>query len=330
MATLKDVARESGLTVGTVSRVLNNRGYISEQTRAKVYEVMKQLNYQPNEMARALSKQQSNVIGLIVPHITHPYFAKMINAIEEAASRSNYRILLFSSRFKDEKEEEYIEMCKSNRVAGVILCSGALSTEKLANLGCPVVTIERSIGAGTAGVECDNYQGGVLATQHLIDQGCRHLVHLAGVPNEAMPGDERQHAFIDICEKNGISHIEFASPKVSYEETDYYTMIQQVLDQYPETDGIFASSDVIAAQTIQVCHHRGINVPEQLKIVGFDDVSIAALTSPELTTIQQPVQQMAEAAVFSLIQAISGSVVAAKTMFPVSLIVRESTGVDNK
>ena len=98
MATLKDVARESGLTVGTVSRVLNNRGYISEQTREKVYEVMRQLNYQPNEMARSLSKQKSNTIGVIVPHIVHPYFAKMISNLELAAYNQQYKILLFNSK----------------------------------------------------------------------------------------------------------------------------------------------------------------------------------------------------------------------------------------
>lgn len=329
MPTLKDVARESGLTVGTVSRVLNNRGYISEQTRAKVYEVMKQLNYQPNEMARSLSKQQSNIIGLIVPHITHPHFAKMIHAIEKAASRNNYRILLFSTSYKDKKEEKYIEMCQSNRVAGVILCNGALNAEKLTNLGCPVITIDHSTSAGTASVECDNYQGGVLATQHLIDQGCRHLIHLAGIPDEIMPGDERIQAFIDICEKNGAAHHEFASP-TSYDEADCYAMIEQILVQHPDTDGIFASSDVLAAQVIQVCHHRGIQIPQQMKIVGFDDVNIAAFTYPELTTIHQPVEQMAEAAVSFLVQALSGSVVAAKTMFPVSLVVRNSTEADGK
>ncbi|WP_417091054.1 LacI family DNA-binding transcriptional regulator, partial [Marvinbryantia sp.] len=98
MATLKDVAREAGLTVGTVSRVLNNRGYISGQTREKVYDVMKRLNYQPNEMARSLSKQKSNTIGVIVPHIVHPFFSKVISNLEQAAYNSQYRILLFNSK----------------------------------------------------------------------------------------------------------------------------------------------------------------------------------------------------------------------------------------
>ena len=128
--TLKDVAKETGLTVSTVSRVLNNRGYISEETRKKVYEAMKKLNYRPNEVARSLSKQTTNTIGVIVPHIRHPYFAELISNLESQAYHYDHKILLFNSQEKNEKEWEYMEMCTSNRVAGVILCSGTVGVEK--------------------------------------------------------------------------------------------------------------------------------------------------------------------------------------------------------
>ena len=118
MATLKDVARESGLTVGTVSRVLNNRGYISDKAREKVEQAMKRLNYQPNEVARSLSKSSSNTIGLIVPHIRHPYFIEMISHLEYQAYQKGYRILLCNSRNIQEKEREYIEICTGNKEAG--------------------------------------------------------------------------------------------------------------------------------------------------------------------------------------------------------------------
>lgn len=326
MATLKDVARESGLTVGTVSRVLNNRGYISEQTREKVYEVMKQLNYQPNEMARSLSKQKSNTIGLIVPHIMHPYFAKLISCIEAAASENKFKILLFSSKGKEEKEDEYIEMCKSNRVAGIMLCSARLRTEKFKELGCPLITIERSMDEATAGVECDNYQGGMLATRHLVERGCTHLLHIGGVHGQQMPADERKRAFEDVCRREGVSCVWVDPDKAEYADMSYYQLIRSALEQYPQTDGVFASSDVIAAQTIQVCHEKGIHVPEQMKIVGFDDVMIAELTSPGITTVRQPVKEMAEMAVSMMVQAVNGTLVPARSLFPVALIERGSTG----
>lgn len=324
MATLKDVARESGLTVGTVSRVLNNRGYISEQTREKVYEVMRQLNYQPNEMARSLSKQKSNTIGVIVPHIVHPYFAKMISNLELAAYNQQYKILLFNSKGKDEKEEEYIEMCKSNRVAGVILCSGTVGTEKFKNLGCPLITFERFIDGGTAGIECDNYQGGMLAANRLIERGCRHILYFGGINEVPMPADQRSSSCKMICEKKGVEFHEMDPGQAFYNEMNYYEIIREGLDRYPETDGVFASSDIIAAQVIQVCSESGIPVPEQMKVVGFDDVNVASLTTPGLTTIRQPVKEMAEAAVKTLVSAAKGEMVPAKSVFPVSLVIRGS------
>ena len=195
MATLKDVAKETGLTVSTVSRVLNNRGYISEETRKKVYEAMKKLNYRPNEVARSLSKQTTNTIGVIVPHIRHPYFAELISNLESQAYHHGHKILLFNSQEKNEKEWEYMEMCTSNRVAGVILCSGTVGVEKFTGLNVPLITIERYLENGTAEVECDNEQGGRLAAQHLIDCGCKHLIHISGVHETAMPADERAVGF---------------------------------------------------------------------------------------------------------------------------------------
>ena len=110
MATLKDVAEASGLTVGTVSRVLNNRGYISPKTREKVYQVMKELNYQPNETARTLAKQKSNIIGIVLPNVEHPYFARILGCLEREAAKLGYRIMLFVSRNREEQEEKCIDM----------------------------------------------------------------------------------------------------------------------------------------------------------------------------------------------------------------------------
>lgn len=325
MATLKDVARESGLTVGTVSRVLNNRGYISEQTRSKVYEVMKKLNYQPNEMARSLSKQQSNTIGLIVPHIMHPYFAKMISCIEAAAYRNGFKVLLFNSKGKDTKEDEYIEMCRSARVAGIILCSDTYKTERFKDLGCPLITVERFMGEGTAGVECDNYQGGYLATQHLVERGCKRLLHFGGVADHPMPADERFRAFEDVCKRYGVEYYCVNPEEGAYSEMTYYESIVRMMEEHPGVDGVFASSDVIAAQVLKVCREKGIKVPEELKVVGFDDVSIAELCSPSITTIRQPIREMAESAVSLMVQAVAGEMVPARSLFPVSLIIRETT-----
>lgn len=216
MATLKDVAKASGLTVGTVSRVLNNRGYISDKTREKVYQVMKDLNYQPNETARALSKQKSNTIGIILPNIEHPYFAKVLSRLEREAAKHGYRIMLFVSRYKEEREEQCIEMCKSGRVAGVIVCSGSFETEKFKGLDFPLITLERSMDEGTSGIECDNYQGGVMATELLIQKGCRKLMYIGGVSagvDIQMPGDLREVAFRDTCKRTKTDNVVIVTDK---------------------------------------------------------------------------------------------------------------------
>ena len=194
------------------------------------------------DVARSLSKQTTNTIGVIVPHIRHPYFAELISNLESQAYHHGYKILLFNSQEKNEKEWEYMEMCTSNRVAGVILCSGTVGVEKFTGLNVPLITIERYLENGTAEVECDNEQGGCLA-----------------------------------------------------------------------------------AQLLQVCHKLNIDVPSQMKIVGFDDVNIASLTTPPITTIHQPIREMAKMAVELLVRSGNGELVPNRTTLPVSLVVRETT-----
>lgn len=327
MATLKDVAKETGLTVSTVSRVLNNRGYISAQTRERVYEAMKKLNYQPNELARSLSKQTTNTVGVIVPHIDHPYFARLLSSLETAAYRNGYKLLLFNSKDRDEKEEEYLEMCKGSRVAGIILCSGSVDTQRFRDLNVPLVTIERFLEQGTAAVECDNRQGGRLAARHLLECGCENVIYLSGENDVSMPADDRALGFTEICRQEGIHCLDPGKEIDArlYASLDYHTYIEKILTEYPEIDGIFASSDVIAAQVIQICSKKGIRIPEKMKLIGFDDSSIASLTTPGITTIRQPVREMAELAVQMIARAERKEIVPNRTTLPVTLIRRGTT-----
>lgn len=325
MATIKDVAREAGLTVGTVSRVLNNRGYISEATRNRVHQVMKELNYQPNEVARSLSKSKTNTIGVIVPHIVHPYFAKLISNLEKAASDRGFKILLCNSREERERELEYLEMLKSNRVVGLVLCSATVKTESLESLDIPVITIERNVGTGTASVECDNYQGGVLAARHLIACGCKYIINFSGVDKTEMPADSREVGFLDMCRQYGVDGVACKSQENQYYAMEYHEYIEKIITENPKTDGIFASSDLIAAQVLQVCAKLGLRVPEQVKVVGFDDVNIASLTTPPITTVHQPVKEMAELSVDLIMRSNKGEMIPTRTVLPVTLVKRGTT-----
>lgn len=297
MATIVDVAKIAGVTPTTVSRVINNRGYISEKTKLKVFEAMKELNYQPNEIARSLTKKKTNTIGVIVPHISHPYFSKLISNLENQASKKGYKIILCSSKEETKKEQEYLDMFKSNRVAGIVLCSRNVDASKI-NVGdIPIVLLEKNFEEGYFGIQCDNYQGGKLATEHLIECGCKMLLHFSGVIGEDMPADNRERAFIDICEKGGIQYFVKKCDLSIYNDMNYYDYIKDTLINLPKIDGIFASSDLIAAQVIQVCNELEINIPNDIKLVGFDDVDISKLTTPTITTIHQPITEMAKEAI---------------------------------
>ena len=185
MATLKDIAQRAGVTATTVSRVINNRGYISEGTRKKVYAAMEEMHYQPNELARAFSKQYTNTIGLIVPHISHPFFTKVISNIESSAAEKGFKLLLCNSKEQPEKEQDYLDMCMSNRVAGIVLCSKYVQTREFRKMNIPVVNLERGEDDDTISVQCDNYQGGKLAAEHLIECGCKNLFRILFVLFEA-------------------------------------------------------------------------------------------------------------------------------------------------
>lgn len=192
-------------------------------------------------------------------------------------------------------------------------------------LNVPLITIEQFLENGTGAVECDNIQGGCLAAEHLIAQGCRHLIHISGVHETAMPADERAAGFREVCEQKNVQYQVVGTHAYEYNHLEYHEVLEQLLLQHPDTDGIFASSDLIAAQLLRVCAKLGRKVPEQLKIVGFDDVNIASMTTPPITAIHQPIKEMAATAVELLVRAGEGQVVPSRTTLPVSLVVRGTT-----
>ncbi|QQO07516.1 LacI family DNA-binding transcriptional regulator [Breznakiella homolactica] len=325
MATLKDVAEKSGVTVTTVSRVLNNRGYISEKTKAKVYAAMKELNYQPNEVARAMTRKYTNIIGIIVPSLLHPFFNTALNFFEKYASQYGFKIMVCNSNRCREKELEYIDMLKSNRVAGIVLCTRSSDMDLYFDTSFPVISFERMVSDTIPGVICDNYQGGVLAVQCLANSGRKRLLILSGSVEYHLPADDRIQGFVDTCKKSGVEGIVCPSSERQFENRDYSVWIENALTDNPGVDGIFATSDVIAAQVIQVCTAKGIRIPGDISLVGFDDVELATLTTPRLTTIHQPIEEMCRYSIQSIVQKLNGETVPVKMILPVSLVKREST-----
>src|SRR5690606_7716275 len=201
MLKLEDVAKQAGVSVTTVSRVLNNRGYISQKTRDKVNEVIKELNYQPNEMARALFRKKSNMIGLIIPSVAHPFFSELAYYLEHYAHLSGYKLLVCNSNRDEDKEKQYIEMLKKNQVDAIIMGSTVLNVEHYQNLNLPLISFDRIISDTIPMVAANNKKGGILAATLFIEKQCKQPAYLSrgldGRHHEAMLANGREEGFIE-------------------------------------------------------------------------------------------------------------------------------------
>lgn len=325
MATIHDVAKLANVSVTTVSRVLNNRGYISEATRAKVYKTMEELNYQPNEIARALLRKQSNVIGLIIPSVSHPFFSELANHVENYAYELGYKMLLCNSELDPLKEKDYIEMLKRNRVDGIIMGSHTLQVEEYKNLSSPIVTIDRQISGEIPFISSDNFAGGNLAANLLIGKGCKKIAHICGNLELQMLANQRTEAFRAVMEEHGIEHIIIQTDMNVFDQVQYEQKIYQLFKDHPDIDGLFATSDIIAAFAVKECMAAGKRIPDDVRIIGYDDVKAARWITPELTTIKQPISEIGKMAVDLIVKQLNEDFFETENIIPVSLVERATT-----
>ena len=322
MATLKDVAAKVGVSITTVSRVLNNRGAISEKTREKVFQAMKELDYFPNEMARSLSNRNSHLLGLIVPYINHPFFSLLTDAVELACRREGYKLLLCASGNSAQREKEHFSMLRANNVAGVLVCSRLDDATDYLKADFPLVSIERTI-SDIPSVSCDNYKGGTLAAQELAESGCRHVLLLGNRVKKYMPAYLRYKGFEEECLR-----LRLALRKYHLGEEDLFAEglqdnLAAVFDEDPLLDGVFATSDVLAARLVTSLASLR-KKPERLAVVGFDGVNVSEYCN--ISTVVQPITQMGAYAVHNLIRRINGEMVPDRTVLPVSFLRRDSSG----
>lgn len=325
MPTIKDVAEKAGVTVTTVSRVLNNRGYISEATRKKVYQAMEGLNYQPNELARSLFRGKSHLLGLITPTVAHPFFAELSAAIEGYAHSKGYKVLLCNSQLNREKEKEYIEMLKRHQVDGIIMASHTIEVDEFANVNLPIVTFDRRIKGEIPYVSSDNYQGGKLATNLLIDKGCQKIAHVCGNLSLDLLASKRNEAFVATARERGVEYYTIQTEINVFETKQYELLIRDLFNEHPDLDGIFTNSDLMAVSAIKVCSILKKKIPDDVRIVGYDDTNIASLVLPQVTTVRQPIEKMGAMAIDLLIQQMNKEQVPVDNILPVTLQERETT-----
>jgi LacI family transcriptional regulator len=306
MASIKEVADIAGVAVGTVSRVINNHPSVKQETREKVLAAIKEINYVPNEVARNFKMQKSMMIALLLPTIRHPFFSELAYYIEDELDRHDYKLILCNSKGKPEKEIYYFDILNQNKVAGIIAITYN-DIEHSVVKDIPLVSIDRHFKDEISCVTSDNYNGGRIALQELHKAGVRHPAYLGYIATSIRGEvDLRKTGFMDAAKELGLPQADYEIPDLDEDLLNPH--LDQILTaaQYKEVDGVFVNGDMLAARYIKRAREHGIHVPEDVKVVGYDGIQKDDLFYPFLSTIVQPVEEMARTAVRLLIQKVEG------------------------
>ncbi|MGC8227651.1 LacI family DNA-binding transcriptional regulator [Pseudobacillus badius] len=322
MVTIRDVAAEAGVSVATVSRVLNNKGYVHEDTLRKVQQAIEKLNYSPNEVARSLFKRQSKLVGLLLPDITNPFFPELARGVEDELQKQGFRLLFGNSDENPEKEQAYIETFLQNQVVGIISAtqtSGMFNQEQPA---VPTVFLDRT-HEGRYTVYADGREGGKIAARELVRRGSRNITVLKG-PGHISPVQDRFLGAVEVLAASSVDFQVIQMASLTYEEAE--ERAKELFRQYPATDGILASNDMTAAAVLHEALRIGKAIPEEVQIIGFDDIPMSRLLFPSLSTIKQPVYEMGKQAAQLLLKLIKKEEVAEQVIqLPVSFVERNTT-----
>lgn len=292
--TIYDVAKKANVSIATVSKVVNKTGRISEKTKKRVKEVMEELDYQPNMMASALMGKQTKTIGLLIPDLANPFFSELARNIEDRGHELGYNLVICSTDYKIEKENKYLTLLKQKSVDGFILASGFESLDKVEELmkeDIPVAIVARDFPMfAVNAVALDDYMGGYMAASYLIKLGHKDIGVIA---LDVWSNRERVRGFRHALEEHELkfrNDFEFLK-EINYIEVGKY-VTNKYLNQNDAPTAIFACNDLWATGAIQAAKNKGLKIPEQLSIVGFDNTLIASLIDPPLTTIAQPIKKM--------------------------------------
>ncbi|UBX50720.1 substrate-binding domain-containing protein [Providencia alcalifaciens] len=299
MATIKDVAREAGVSVATVSRVLNLSPKASQASIASVQQAMNKLGYRPNAAARALVNQSSNTIGVLVNDVSDPFFGVMVKAVDAVAHKNGKHILICNGYHNAKEERQSIELLINNRCDALIIHSKALEDDELIAYAKEVpsmVLINRHIEKiANRCISLNNYKGAYLATEHLIRQGHKKIAYISS-NHQIEDAAQRLLGYRDALKNNGIelpeSYVEYGEPSGEGGELAMTKLLIKSLD----ITAVVGYNDFMAAGAIAVLDENDISAPEQVSVIGFDDVLIARYIHPRLTTIRYPIQMMAERA----------------------------------
>ncbi|SEI91299.1 LacI family DNA-binding transcriptional regulator [Paraburkholderia diazotrophica] len=330
MATIKDVAAIAGVSFTTVSHVVNNTRPVSADVRSKVELAIRQLNYVPSAVARSLKARSTATIGLVVPNSTNPYFAELARGIEDGCARNGYCVFFCNSDDDPAKQRSYLRVLQEKRIDGLIVASAGddvtLATT-LADSREPLVIVDRNIeGVSADLVQIDHEKGAYLATRHLLQLGHSKIGCITG-PIETAVSAMRVHGFIRAMAERGIEIAPNGIVESDFSGSGGYRAAGQLFDTVQPT-AIFACNDMMGIGALRAAAERGLRVPQDCSVIGFDDIELGRFTYPALSTVGQSVRALGEMAAQTLIERINGT--AADTTFrrrviAPRLILREST-----
>ena len=331
--THEDIARLSGVSRSTVSRVINGDEKVREETRRMVLEVIQQHNFQPNMAARRLAAGRTNVIGLVIPTgvgniFNDPYFSRLIQGVSTECNQRDYSVMLWLA--EPEYERRMIrQIINNSMVDGVVVSSTLMDdpiVQSLHESGMPFVLIGHHPTIEVNSVDIDNTSAALQATRHLLGCGTqrKHVATITG-PQNTMAGHDRYRGYCLALQEKGLPLDESMVSEGNFSEAGGYTAMQKLLAARP--DAVFAASDMMAVGAFRAIREAGLNIPRDIAVVGFDDVSVAVQLDPPLTTIRQPIQRMGTQAVEMLIRLIQETETQpAQIILQPELIIRGSCG----
>lgn len=300
VAKLTDVAKLAGVSPTTVSRVINKKGYLSEKTVKKVQDAMRELGYKPNNLARSLQGKSAKLVGLIFPNINNIFYAELISHLESQLFNRGYKTIICNSQHESAKEREYLEMLAANQVDGIISGSHNLGIKDYERVAAPIIAFDRNLAPTIPVVSSDNQAGGKLAARALKKAGCQTPVMISGNDDSNSPTGLRQVGFLSVFPDSVVYHVSSDFSPVRKEME-----IRSILEKY-KPDGIFVSGDATAILVWNTILALGLSIPNDIKLIGYDGTHFIENYYPQLTTIKQPLAEIAELMVDLLIKKIEG------------------------
>lgn len=330
MANIHDVAREAGVSISTVSRVIQGASNVLPETRTRIEEAIQHLNYHPNRLAQQFRTQQTKMILVIVPEIGNPFFADILTGIEDVAAKVDYNVLLVDSHGNRAVESRCYEMLSQKLVDGIITFSIGIPKEELKQLASqyPVVIGIRYFSEKTiANVTIDNIKATKDITSYMLNLGHKRICYLGG-PEGVPIYQDRASGYMEALKERGIpvdqSLIVHCTPDV---QGGYDAISSLLHDADRKFTAIVASGDIMAIGAIRALNDRGLKIPDDVAISGFDDIAFSALVTPSLTTVRQPKHQIGVRTMEKLMDLIAGKTLASnRDVLNYEIVIRESSG----